>query len=73
MKKNVIIVKVIILCVLMLCWVIGVCGIDSFVASGMCWLGLLLIIVPLMVLAYMGNKGYLDDVILCFENKFRED
>ena len=65
MKTNFIIaVKVACLLVLLFAWVIGICGVDFFMEIGYGWLGFLLIVAPISLMAWLGVNGYWNDVII---------
>ena len=60
MKK---IIKKTILTILLVVWILSISAADSMLDGWWCVLGMLLCIVPLAIIAWLCNKGWLDDIL----------
>ena len=60
MKK---IIKKTILTILLVVWILSISAADSMLDGWWFVLGMLLCIVPLAVIAWLCNKGWLDDIL----------
>ena len=48
--------------VLILVWMLGVSGADSFADNGMLWLCLVMVFAPMLIGMWLGKKGFWNDL-----------
>lgn len=65
-------VKMSVMCILMLVWMLGVCGADSLADNGYLWLCLLMVFVPMLIGVGLGKLGWWEELYKWMEEKEKD-